>query len=203
MRLYESHVTPNSRRVRIFLAEKEISLPITTIDLASGDHLKPEFWALNPLKQIPVLELDEGQVITESVAICRYFEETFPKPALFGTNALERSLVEMWQRRAEFGLFLPVMHVFRHTHPAMAEIEKPQILAWAEVNKPRVMKALDILNSRLESNRFLVGDQYTIADITAQVAIDFMRYARLPVPEPLLHLNRWMQDVSSRPSAKA
>lgn len=203
MRLYESGVTPNSRRVRVFLAEKEISLPTTTIDLARGDHLKQEFSELNPLKQIPVLELDDGQVITESVAICRYFEESAPEPALFGTTALERSLVEMWQRRAEFGLFLPVMHVFRHTHPAMAEIEKPQVPAWAEVNKPRVMKALEILNAQLETNRFLVGEHYTIADITAQVAIDFMRYARLSVPEPLLHLNRWMQDVSSRPSARA
>ncbi len=203
MRLYESGVTPNSRRVRIFLAEKEISLPTTTVDLARGDHLKSEFSALNPLNQIPVLELDDGQVITESIAICRYFEEVVPEPALFGKTALERSLVEMWQRRAEFGLFLPVMHVFRHTHPAMAEIEKPQIPAWAEANKPRVVKALEILNVQLATNRFLTGEHYTIADITAQVAIDFMRYARLSAPESLVHLNRWVKDVSSRPSAKA
>ncbi len=203
MKLYQSPVTPNSRRVRIFLAEKGIEVPTKTVDLAKNEHRDPAFTRINPFRQVPALKLDDGTVVTESLAICRFFEELYPKPALFGASSTERVMVDMWQRRMEFGVFLPIMQVFRHSHPAMAEMEKPQIAEWADVNRPRVAAGLEILNGQLKNYRFVAGDAYSVADITALVAIDFMRPARLKVSSELTHLERWLKDISERPSAQA
>jgi len=203
MKLYESSATPNCRRVRIFLAEKGLTVPSVPVDLGKLEHMTGEFERINPIRQVPALELNDGTIITESVAICRYFEETHPEPSLFGATTRERVAIEMWQRRIELGLFMAVMHVFRHGHPAMAQMENPQIPEWAEVNKARIAEALVIIDRELEKTRFICGDTYSIADITAQVAIRFMKAARVQVPENLVNITRWFEDVSSRPSAKA
>jgi glutathione S-transferase len=203
MKLYDGGRAPNPRRVRIFLAEKGISLPLEPVDLGSLQHKSPSYAAVNPLQRLPALELDDGSVLTESVAICRYFEELQPEPFLFGEKALEKARIEMWNRRIELHLFQPVSHVFRHTHPAMKEMEQPQVPAWAEANKPRVAEFLGFLDRELKERRFAAGDSYSVADITGLVAVDFMKPAKLAVPDGLTNVLRWHAEVSARPSAKA
>jgi glutathione S-transferase len=203
MKLYESGRAPNPRRVRIFLSEKGITVPSEQIDLAAQEQKSPAFTALNPMQRVPVLTLDDGTVIAESMAICRYFERLRPEPPLFGRGPKEEALVEMWNRRMELNLLSAVMNVFRHTHPAMKEMESPQVPEWAEANKPRVADFLAILDAELENQLFVTGDHFTVADITGLVAIDFMRPARLEFAEELNNVQRWYAQVSARPSAKA
>lgn len=203
MKLYDSPVAPNPRRVRIFLAEKGIDLPRETVDLARMEQKDPAFAAINPLRRIPVLALDSGETLTESVAICRYFEEIQPDPPLFGRDPLDKARVEMWQRRAELEFFFPIGLAFRHSHPAMAEMEKPQIPQLVELNRPRAVAFARFLDSELAGRRFLAGDAFSIADITALVAADFARPARINFPDDLVHFARWRAEVSARPSASA
>ncbi len=203
MKLYDSTLAPNPRRVRIFLAEKGMTIPTEQVDIAAKQHLTPDYGAINPLQRLPALVLDDGAVITESIAICRYLEAMRPTPPLFGVGAKEIAFVEMWNRRAELNLFFPVAHVFRHTHPAMRELEVPQVPAWAEANKPRIAEFLRILDGELKNRPFMAGDRYTVADITALCALDFMKPARLAVPDACVNVKRWHADVSTRPSAGA
>lgn len=203
MRIIETRTAPNPRRVRIFLAEKQIAVPLEEVEIMQGELRTPEFAGLNPWQRVPVLVLDDGTVIAESVAICRYFEELQPEPALFGRGALGRAQVEMWLRRVELGLFQAVASVFRHLHPKMKGLEDPQIAAWGEANKPKVAEMLALIDARLKEARFIAGDEYSIADITALVAVDFMRVMRLRRPEGLGSLERWHREVSARPSASA
>jgi glutathione S-transferase len=203
MKLYDSPFAPNPRRVRIFLAEKGIEIPKVFVDLAKMQHKEAAYEAVNPLRCIPALELDDGTVLTESIAICRYFEALHPEPRRFGQGAKDEAMVEMWQRRIEFHLLVPISQVFRHAHPAMKEMEVPQVPAWAESNKPRVTEFLEILDRELKERRFVAGDRYTVADITGLVCVDFMKPAKLAVPESLSNLKRWHAEVSARPSAKA
>jgi glutathione S-transferase len=202
MKLYDGGRAPNPRRVRIFLAEKATSLPVEKIDLANLEHKTAEFTALNPLQRVPVLVLDDGTVITESIAICRYIEGLRPEPPLFGRGALEEALVEMWNRRVELNLYQAVAAVFRHTNPAMKDFES-QIPEWGEANRPRVFDFLGLLDRELKDRLFVAGDHYSVADITALVAVDFMRPAKLIVPEQLANLRRWHIQVSERSSSSA
>ncbi len=203
MKLYDSGRAPNPRRTRIFLAEKGISVPTEQVDMMAMQHKTPEYTAINPLQRMPALLLDDGTTITESIAICRYFEAVQPEPPLFGVGAKEIALVEMWNRRCELNMLFTVAHVFRHSHPAMKELEVPQVAAWAEANKPRVADFLSILDTQLKSNSFVAGDRFSVADITALCAIDFMKPAKIPMPEGLNNLKRWHAAVSARPSAQA
>src|SRR3982751_5325751 len=203
MKLYDTDRAPNPRRVRVFLAEKGVTVPVVSIDLARLEHKAPAYVAVNPLQRTPALELDDGTVISESIAICRYFEQLHPEPPLFGVGAREMAIVEMWERRIEFHLLAPISHVFRNSHPAMKEMEVPQVPAWAEANKPRVMEFLALLDGELGKHRYVAGDRYTVADITGMIAVDFMKPAKLAVPEELNNIKRWHEDVSSRPSSKA
>ncbi len=203
MKIVEDGRAPNPRRVRIFLAEKGIQMDYEQVDINASDHKKPGFAALNPLQRVPVLVMGDGTAISESMAICRYFEELQPEPALLGKDALDRATVEMWQRRMELNLMFPVAQTFRHLHPAMAEMEKPQVAAWGEVNRPRVLTMLSLLNEELADRPFIAGDDFTVADITALVAVDFMKPARIARPDDLPNIDRWHASVSSRPSAKA
>ena len=203
MKLFDGGKAPNPRRVRVFLAEKGIDVPLVPIDMGALGHREAEVARRNPLQRLPVLELDDGTVLTESVAICRYFEELHPEPALFGRGALGKALVEMWQRRMEFNLLLCVAQAFRHIHPAMKEWEVPQVPEWGEANKPRVLSFLEILDRELESREFAAGDAYSIADITGRIAIDFMTPARIAMPEDLTNVRRWYGALRARPSADA
>jgi len=203
VKLYGLKNAPNPRRVKIFLAEKKIALPLEELDIETRQHKTPDFLAKNSLGQLPVLELDDGTTLSESIAICRYFEELHPEPPLFGTGALERARVEMWQRRLEFGLLGTVAAVFRHLHPAMAEMEVPQVAAWGETNKPRVIEFLRFLDGDLADRRFIAGDRFSIADITGLVGLDFMKPAKLSLPDDLANVRRWHAELAARPSAQA
>ena len=203
MILYDTKVAPNPRRVRIFLAEKGIEVPMVQVDLGKMEHKQADYSRINALQRTPALVLDDGTVITESVAICRYFEELHPEPNLFGRGALGCATVEMWRRRVELHLMMPTAMVFRHTHPAMAAMENPQIPQVAETNRPRVLDFLKVLDERLAETRWLAGDAYSIADVDGLVAMDFLRMARIQPPAEFTNLSRWHGELSARPSAKA
>ena len=202
MKILQTKTAPNPRRVRVFLAEKGIDVPYEEVDILKG--LKtPEFTQFNPFQRVPVLVLDDGTAISETMAICRYFEETKPEPALFGKGARQRAIVEMWNRRMELNLLACVAAAFRHLHPAAAQLEVPQVPAWGEANKPRAQEVLRIMDKELGKRRYIAGEEFSVADITALVAVDFARAARVERPEGLDNLARWHQEVSARPSAKA
>jgi glutathione S-transferase len=203
MKIIETRSAPNPRRVRVFLAEKGITVPYEQIDFTQDALKSAAFTAVNRLQKIPVLVLDDGTAIAETVAICRYFEELHPEPALFGIGAVGRAQVEMWQRRIEQGLLMPTAFAFRHLHPSMVGLEVPQVPAWGEANKPRALAMLEVIDEQLSKHAFIAGDHYSIADVTALCAMDFMRPARIQRPESLTHVTRWYGEVSSRPSAKA
>ena len=203
MRLYNSNLAPNPRRVRIFLAEKGVAIPTVDVDLARMEHKSEAFSVLNPFQRIPALELDDGTVIAESVAICRYIEELHPDPPLFGVGALERAMVEMWQRRLELSLMLPIVYAFRHSHPAMKAMETPQIGEWAEANKTRALDAMARVDEALGERPFIAGERFSIADITGLAALDFAKAARIAIPEEHARLRRWRDALAARPSAKA
>lgn len=203
MKLYDGGKAPNPRRVRVYLAEKGIDVPLVAVDMGAMEHKSDAVAGRNPLRRLPVLELDDGTVLTETVAICRYFEELNPEPPLFGTGALGKARVEEWQRRLELNLFLPVAHAFRHLHPAMKEWEVPQIAEWGEANKPKALEFLQLLDGTLAEREFAAGDSFSIADITGLIAVDFMKLARLSVPEELANVRRWHAALAARPSASA
>ncbi|TIT92271.1 MAG: glutathione S-transferase, partial [Mesorhizobium sp.] len=202
-KLFDGGRAPNPRRVRVFLAEKGIEVPLVPIDMGALEHKTQAVSSRNPLQRLPVIELDDGTIITESVAICRYFEELYPEPPLFGQGALGKARVEMWQRRMELNLLSCVAQAFRHTHPAMKEWEIPQIPEWGEANKPKAVEFLKLLDDELAGREFAAGDAYSIADITGLIAIDFMKPARIRVPEECTNVLRWHAAISSRPSAAA
>jgi glutathione S-transferase len=150
-----------------------------------------------------VLVLDDGVAICESIAICRYFEEMQPDPPLFGVGALERALVEMWQRRLELGLLIHIANAFRHSHPHMAAMEMPQIAELAQTSKPKAVEAMARIDRELENRPFIAGDRFSVADISGLVALDFARTARIAIPEEFRRLRQWHEALSARPSAKA
>ena len=203
MKLYDGGRAPNPRRVRIFLAEKGVSVPAEQINLGALQQRSEAYTAINPMQRVPALVLDDGTVISESIAICRYFEVLHPNPPLFGAGALNSALVEMWNRRAELHLLFPVAAIFQHLHPAMKVMIDPQVRAWGEANRPRAFAFLEFLDGELKNRPYIVGEDYTVADITALVAVDFMRVSKLAVPENLGNVRRWHKDVSGRPSAAA
>ncbi|MEO8605507.1 MAG: glutathione S-transferase [bacterium] len=202
MKLYDSQTAPNPRRVRIFLAEKGVSVPVEQVDIASAANRAPEFRAKNPTGGVPVLELDDGTFLAESVAICRYFEERHPEPALMGTDAQDRAVVEMWQRRMELELFGPITQVFRNSHPFFAG-RIPQVPEWGEVNRKHAEASMKWLDRELADREFVAGERYSIADITALCGIDFGRVSKIRIAPELTNLTRWHAAVSARPSAKA
>jgi len=202
MKIYDSQLAPNPRRVRIFLAEKGIQVPYEQVDIVSGANRSPEFRKKNPMGTVPVLELDDGTCIAESVAICRYFEELYPEPPLMGRDARDRAIVEMWQRRMELHVFLPIAQVFRNCHPFFAGRIR-QVPEWGQVNREWALEALAWLDQELAMRPFIAGDAYTIADITALCGIDFGRVSDIRIQPEQKNLKRWYDEVSSRPSAKA
>ncbi len=203
MLLYTMERAPNGRRVEIFLAEKQITIPVEQVDLGKMEHRTPDFTSKNVLQRIPVLELDDGSFISESVAICRYLELLHPEPALFGKSPKQQALVETWSRRLELDFWLPVQAAFRHLHPGMAAREVPQVPAWGEACKPKAMAFLALLDEHLAANIFVCGEDYSVADITGLITLDFFKLARLAVPEEMTHVKRWHAAISSRPSASA
>jgi glutathione S-transferase len=203
MKFYDSTRAPNPRRVRIFLAEKGIEVPTVQVDLMNREHKSDAFKRLNPLGAIPVLELDDGDAIAESVAICRYFEELHPEPALFGRGAKGRAQVEMWNRRIEFGLMGPIGQVWIHGSPLTARLFE-QVPAAAEFNRTVAARFLGFLDGALADRPFFAGDDYSVADISALCTLDFAAaLVGIPIDPSHANLTRWHGSVSARPSAKA
>lgn len=202
MKIYEFTQAPNPRRVRVFLAEKGIQVPFEQVNLATGDNRKPEFLKINPMGAVPVLELDDGTHIAESVAICRYFEAQKPEPALMGIDAQDKAIVEMWNRRMELEILSMTAGAFRNT----SEFFKgriPQSAEYGEICRNAALKRLEWLDQELAGRQFVAGDRYSIADITALIAIDFGRTTKIKITPEQKNLKRWHDAVSSRPSAKA
>ena len=193
---------PNPRRVRIFAAEKGIVLPMRDLSIPDREHKSDEFLALNPRGQTPALQLDDGTVIAESVAICRYLEGLHPEPPLFGRNPREQALVEMWSRRVEMILMPPVGAVWVHTHPFTARLPGRNA-EWGESNRPRVEEALRFFDLALEGREFLAADHYTIADILLLTTVDFAGFIGISMSDDLASLRAWHARVSARPSAAA
>jgi glutathione S-transferase len=202
MKIHESHNAPTPRRVRVFLAEKGVAVPFEEVDIVKAVNREDEFRKKNPLSTVPVLELDDGTCISESVAICRYFEELHPHPPLFGADAKQRALVEMWNRRMEFNILQPIADAFRQRHDFFKGRIR-QLAEYAEVQRLNAEDGLDWLDRELAARRFIAGDQFSIADITAVVAIDFGRVSKIAIKPDQLNLARWHAEVSARPSAKA
>lgn len=209
MKFYDCATAPSPRRVRIFLAEKGISVPTVQIDLRNNEQLTPAFLAVNPDATVPALELDDGTRINDAIGICIYFEAIHPRPPLMGANAEDKGVVAAWQREVERNGFYAVMEAFRNSTPGLKGRALPgphdyeQIPALAERGRLRVAHFHEQMNARLAQSEFIAGLRYTVADITALVTIDFAGRARLPLPESCDHVRRWHSQVSARPSAKA
>lgn len=193
---------PNPRRLNIFLAEKGIELPRHAVNLMEGEHKAPGYLAKVGAPVVPALELADGTVLTETVAICRYLEALHPEPNMMGRDPLETAVIEMWQRRVEFSLFMAVAHCFRHTNPRMAVMET-QSAEWGEINRGRIGPSLEALDARLAGRDWIAADRLTVADITAIVAVDFMRVIKYAFPEDLANLAAWRARMHARPSVAA
>lgn len=203
MKLYDTSLAPNPRRVRWFMAEKGIEdVEIVSLNLIQGAHKQPEYLAKAGLPNVPALEMDDGTTITESIAICRYLEARYPEPNLFGRTPEETAVIEMWTRRAEMMVATPFMLGVRHTHPALAALET-QNLAIAEYNKEAGLRALKVLDRRLAEAEWLAAGRLTIADIVGFIGLDFTRMIKLAIPEDLKNVHRWAQAMRERPAAKA
>jgi glutathione S-transferase len=210
IKLYQSAGSPNSRRVRIFLAEKGLSIPLIPVDLGKGEQHSEAYRAINPRRVVPTLVLEDGTAIGEVPAILRYLEEIHPQTPLLGVTAKERALVTMWERRVELEGFAAVMDGIRNTAPGLkgraiaGPYDYEQIPELAERSKLRVKNFLADLDARLTEVPFVAGEHYSIADITALVTVDFAAKAiNLPLPEQHVALKRWYDLVSKRPSASA
>ncbi len=202
MKIYQTHTAPTPRRVRIFLAEKGIEMEYVELDLQKGENMSPEMRAKNPIGKVPVLELDDGTCISESVAICRYFEVLHPEPYLMGKDALQQAQIEMWQRQVEFGLFMQVGMCFQHSTGYFKDRMTP-VPEYGAVSGKAALSYLRLLNKRLAEVPYIAGEQYSIADITALCAIDFARVVKIRIDDSQTHLMDWYQRVADRPSAKA
>jgi glutathione S-transferase len=202
VKLYDSAIAPNPRRVRVFLAEKGIEVPTVSIDIVKAENRQPAFLLKNPLGGVPVLELDDGTTLSESTAICRYFEEVQPDPPLMGTDARDRASVEMWLRRVEFEVAFPIMQTFRNTHDFFKG-RIPQVAEWGAVCREQALEQLAWLDGEMADRPFVAGDRYTIADITLLIGVDFGRVLDIRIDPEHKNLTRWYGEVSSRPSAKA
>jgi glutathione S-transferase len=210
VRLYDFALAPNPRRVRIFLAEKGVEIPLVEVNTRERAQFSESFKKLGSGGKIPVLELDDGTMLSETVAICRYIEALHPQPVLMGHDDLDKCIVEMWQRRVELEGYNAAGDAVRNSLPmfedrSIAGVESgfPQIPALAERGKAAFGLFLNKLNEQLRGNAYIAGRHFTIADITALVTIDFAKRADISVPDSMSHVLRWYEEVSNRPSAAA
>jgi glutathione S-transferase len=203
MKIYDFAFAPNPRRLRIFVAEKGLKIPIEQVDIFTGANRTPAMLAKNPAGGLPVIELDDGTHMAESVAICRYLEGMHPEPNLMGKDSREQSTIEMWNRRVELGLFAAAGRAFQHTNELFKERMK-QFPEYGETQREATKQQLQWLDAQIGNKPFIATDRFTIADITALVAVDFAAQAAgVPLDPALKNLTRWHQAASNRPSAKA
>ncbi|MEC7765602.1 MAG: glutathione S-transferase family protein [Pseudomonadota bacterium] len=203
MKLYDLPPSPNARRVRIFIAEKGLEIPMVPVNMMAGENQSEGYLAKNSLGKMPLLELDDGTCIAESVAICRYLEEMNPNPPLMGRNPVEKALVEMWHRRMELEFLIPMVTIFLHTGE-MWKDRVTQIPQVAETRTLYVKERMEWLNSELDGKEYITGEDYTVADIAAQCAFIMGKAALgMRIPDDLVNLSEWFARVSSRPTSRA
>jgi glutathione S-transferase len=203
MKMYNSPAGSNPKKVRMYCAEKGIDLELAHVSFGKEEHRSDDFKStVNSLARLPVLELDDGTMIAESVAICRYLEELHPEPPLFGTTAVERALVEMWSRRMEMEVTVNVSNILRHTSPFFANTVV-QVPEFADASRKTALQRFEWLNGELGDNTYLLGDQMTFADINGFVGFVMMPQVDLEIPSDLTNLVRWYETMASRPSADA
>ncbi len=202
MKLYDLKAGTNPRRVRIFLAEKGVTIPRVEVDMPGGENRREPYLTINPMGTMPVLELDDGTHIAESIAICRYFEEMHPNPPLFGATPVERGLVEMWNRRMEFEISRPVQEAFVHLSPYWVG-KREQVPEAGTFARKTALARMAWLDGELATRPFIAGERYTVADITAQCGLLLGKNTGTPIPEELKNLGRWFAEVTSRPTARA
>ena len=209
MKLYDYTSAPNPLRVRMFLAEKGIEVEKVQIDLGKGEQFSEDFRKINPLCDVPALELDDGTCISQVNAICRYFEEAYPDNPLFGRNAVECAQVESHNHQVTNGMGMAAAEAFRNSTPGLKDRALPgphnyaQIPALAERGLLRVGHAFEDLNKHFANSQFMVGDYFSVADITLYAFVGFARWVKQTIPEQCTDLQRWFNDVKSRPSAQA
>ena len=209
MKFYDCATAPSPRRVRIFLAEKSIEIPIVQVNLASGEQFGDAFRSINPDCTVPVLELDDGRHLSEVFAICQYLELVYPDPPLMGRDAAETATATMWNSKLEWQLLAPLADAFRNRARGLKDRALPgpepyeQIPQLAERGSKRALSFLGKLDAHLAKVEYLAGKRFSIADITAVVAVDFAAWSKTPVSDELIHLNRWYQQVSARKSMGA
>jgi glutathione S-transferase len=203
MKVYDAAIAPNPRRVRWVMAEKGVTdIEVVPVSIPEGEHKRPDYLVKAGLPNLPMLEMDDGTTITESIAICRFLESRYPEPNLFGRDPRETAVIEMWTRRAEMMVATPFMLGVRHGHPGFAALER-QVPAVAEWNQQTGLGALKVLDRRLGESEWLGAERLTIADIVAFIGIDFARIVRLRPPEELVNVNRWAAAMRARPAASA
>ena len=202
MRLYDMRTAMNPRRVRIFLAEKGLQIPRIEIDASKRENQTPEFLAINPLGKLPVLELDDGSYLTESIAICRYLESLHPEQPLFGRDAREQATVDMWLGRVESEIVLPLTSAFKHTGEYWAG-KYPQVPEFGQWWRERALESYEWLDRSLTNREFLATDRYTMADIALQCALIMGKPTGTPIPDHCSEVRRWYTAVTARPTARA
>jgi len=203
MKLYDSRLAPNPRRVRWFMAEKGIGdIEVEDVDLLAGAHRTPAYLERVGIANVPALTLDDGTTITESVAICRYLEALHPDPNMFGQGPEEVAVIEMWTRRAEMMAATPLMMAVRHAHPALAVLET-QVPEVAASNRQGAERALKFFDRRLSHSDWLGAGRITMADGVLFIGLEFARMVRFKPPEDLVHVARWHGAMKARPSAAA
>jgi glutathione S-transferase len=209
MKIYDWHIAPNPRRLHLYLAEKGMSVEL--VEVGQEDFtLAPWYKQKYPHAMVPMLELDDGTLIGEAMAIARYFEETHPEPPLMGTDAKDKAVVEMWEKRANEEGMLPASELFRNTHPAFAQRGLPgaadpipAIPELRERGRARLGRFFAKFDRQLAGNEFVAGSRWTVADATTLAAVDFAGWSDVKIPDGCVHLQRWYETVNQRPSAKA
>ena len=201
MKLYEAP-SPNARRVQVFMAEKGFDCERIPVDIRAGENISEAFLAKNPGGRVPVLELDDGTCIGESVAICRYLEGLHPEPNLFGDSPLQCALIEMWQRRVELNLMSEVAGAFRNITGFFKDRETC-VKEWGEVCAAKAVKTVSIFDNQLADNQYLAGDKFSIADITLAITLDFAKMVKVVELPELPNISRWYAEVNARPSMSA
>lgn len=203
MKIHGSPTIGNPRRVAIFLAEKGLEIPFVPVDLYSQEHRTETFLAKNPIGLVPVLELDDGTFVSETMTICRYLEELHPEPSVLGRDPLDRAIRDMWQRRVEFGFYTAIRAYYRHCFEPARVLEPVQIAEWGELNRTLALEALRVLNSQLAENEFVAGPDFSAADITLVMSLQGTATTGFRIPEDCPHVERWYGEVVQRPSVVA
>ena len=206
MKLYDYAIAPNPRRVTIFIAEKGIEIDTVQIDLRAGEHKTSEFTALNPMQDVPALELDDGSCINQVNAICRYLDELYPQPPLYGRTPKERAQVESWNHQIQNNGILAVTEAYRNSSPNFVNraVSGPnayhQIPELGERGLARISDFFTDMDAHFADNQFVLGDYFSVVDITAYITIDFAKWVKMRIPKECTHLKRWFDDMSARPS---